>query len=185
MRFFPAAVLFVALLSLASGADFRNAAWGMNPAQIKKLETAHLESENDFELVYSAEVDAQPLLIVYHFSNGVLSNAEYRFTTVHREPEKYVSDYEGLQLQLQNKYGPPASNEKFCDDEFYSAYPHRWGTAIAVGKMRLLSVWNTPALRLSHGMYLMPGGTVGHVVEYNPISPDKNGFGGKALLGVL
>jgi hypothetical protein len=179
-----AGLLLSAILSL-NAADFRNATWGMTAAQVKKAETSHLEESSDDQLDFSAVLDSQPVLISYYFENGALVGGGYRFTQEHRETQKYIEDYQGLQEQLVKKYGAPASENRLCDDPFYSDYPRRWGTAVVVGKMTLSSSWNTPKLVLTHSMRVLPGGNVGHEVQYHPAAPARSSFGGKELLGAL
>jgi hypothetical protein len=166
-------------------ADFRGASWGMTVDQVKKTEKIHLDSEENSQLVYSTVISGQPTLVTYYFSNGSLSSASYRFTKDHRLTEEYVDDYKSLQSQLEKKYGAPTSNNRYCDDAFYSEYPERWGTAVVVGKMRFLSVWNGTRLTVTHGMRALPGGTVEHDVEYSPTIAPKNAFGSQELLGAL
>lgn len=167
--------LLIFVLLGASGvlcaADFRNATWGMTAEQVKKTEELKPKRADATEILYETHLGAQPVNIRYIFDrDGKLSNARYEFTQQYRESERYIFAYELLQNQLIRKYGAPAQEFMRCDDPFYADFPRRWGTGIVVGKLTKESGWNTSRLVVHHSIRALPGGQVGHVVEYSPVA---------------
>lgn len=166
-RFFILGMMCVA--AGLQAADFRNVSWGASLDNVKEAEGQKPMEWSDTELLFNSNLGKQPVNIRYSFVDGKLSTARYEFTQQYRESERYVFAYEVLQTQLIRKYGQPASERVICEDSFYMDYPRRWGTGIVVGKLTKESNWNTPKMTVRHWMRALPGGNVGHVVEYAPL----------------
>lgn len=141
----------------------------MTPEQVKKTEDLKPVKANSEEIFYETTLGAQPVNIRYNFVEGKLLNARYEFTQQYRQSERYVFAYDLLQAQLTRKYGTPAQEALRCDDPFYADFPRRWGTGIVVGKLSKEARWNAGRLAVHHWMRALPGGQVGHVVEYAPV----------------
>jgi len=166
-------------------ADFRNVSWGMVPSAVKRAETAKLVEEHEGELVYNTSLGGVAVAVRYNFSSGRLARSRYEFVKQYRESEKYVEAYEALQAQLVKKYGEPVLREVRCDDTFYRDFPGRWGTGIVVGKLSEEAVWRVGAMDVRHEMRALPGGTVGHFVEYRPYVVPRGELQNAEVYGAL
>jgi hypothetical protein len=179
------ALIASALYAADRPADFRAVNWGMSVADVKKAEAAKLQEEKDGELIFETHIAGEPVVIHYRFDAGKLASAEYDFVQQYRETERYVEAFDVLQNQLEKKYGAPLANVQRCDDSFYADYPRRWGTGIVVGKLTRDANWKREKLLISHSIRALPGGIVGHAVEYQPARDIRSDLQSAEILGAL
>lgn len=183
-RFSPSVAKIISLAALAflgtaaalPAADFRNLSWGMSRAEVKKHETAKLEDNKATEMVFSCNMNGQPVVLRYYFKADKLTHAEYTFAKQYRESEKYIQAYDDLQNQLVQKYGAPACQAQRCSDSFYADFPKRWGTGVVVGKLTREALWRDEARVVRHSLRALPGGAVGHVLSYEPAQKSVSEF---------
>jgi len=172
-------LFFVFILAVAAmaasifAADFRNASWGMTPDQVKEVEEAELTKELPERLIFATEIAGLEMNISYIFKDEKLSSARYELTGKYRNAKDYNIAYNDMQKQLQKKYGDPITENLQCKDNFYTDYPHRWGTGIVVGKLRRTSSWQSEDVYVRHTIGAYPGGSVAHWIEYLPMMESK------------
>ena len=176
----------VSVISSLNAADFRGLNWGADIKAVEKNEKTKPVEQYNAEIVYSIKLGEEPVNVFYRFDDkGKLISGGYQFSRQYRESEKYTLAYDALQDVLTKKYGKPANVVLNCDDDFYSSYPHRWGTGIVVGKLTRQSDWVKEKVVVTHRIASLPGGTVGHVVEYSQRKSSGGEYDNAAILGAL
>lgn len=168
-----------------NAADFRSVNWGMSRQMVQKTETGKLLGEVEGDLIYQIKLGDQDVYIAYGFEDEKLVRARYEFSEHYRESQKYMEAFEALQAQLVRKYGQPLSTLVRCNDPFYMDNPSRWGTGVVVGKLSREANWRQPLVNIRHTMRALPGGLVGHAVEYSPAQKTANELESSAIFGAL
>ncbi len=108
-RMITGAMLFLltaAVIAAERKPDFRQASWGMTPAEVKKAETRAeaVSGSPPGELWYrDSLIGAYPARVLYEFAQGKLVRGAYLLSGPRRP-----ADYDYLQNLLIAKYGPPA-----------------------------------------------------------------------------
>jgi hypothetical protein len=128
--------------------DFRNARWGMSPAQVKAGEKSQLVSEGRDTLVYKAVLSELACSIVYVFTTGGLAAASYIVEQPHADPARFLKDYENLKAYLQPIYGQMISEQNLWKNDMYKDNPEAWGFAISIGFLNRKAVWKGKRSRI-------------------------------------
>lgn len=96
---------------LAEVTHFRDTKWGMTKAQVKAIETTHIDEDKGNTLVYLDNVAGFETEIVYTFLDGKLSQGVYYFVMDNfKDYGKYIENYNRLKLLLEKKYKTPQSD---------------------------------------------------------------------------
>ncbi len=106
--------------------DFRNVSWGMSFDDVKKYEDATLiredNSENATSLIYGdVSVMNHPARILYIFSNGKLSSAEYILDVTEEHDYQINNEFFDIADGITSKYGDPEKESLiiYCNDKIY------------------------------------------------------------------
>jgi hypothetical protein len=147
--------------------SFRKTKWGMSKSQVKGAEVGKILRDDDV-LAYKANVAGFDTLIAYIFVDNKLVRAKYVFIEQHSNPNAYISDYSTIQKILNKKYGDPADDKTYWQNDLYKDDNQEWGMAISVGHLSKYSNWkvsNTKVwLSLNGDNY-----KINHSVEYSSV----------------
>lgn len=106
--------------------DFRNVSWGMSFDDVKKYEDATLiredNSENATSLIYGdVSVMNHPARILYIFSNGKLSSADYILDVTEEQDYQINNEFFDIADGITAKYGDPEKESLiiYCNDKMY------------------------------------------------------------------
>lgn len=122
------------------GYDFKKTNWGMTREEVFALEGTPAETGKTddaiawFAYYYTnvADIDA---ILSYFFCDDGLYKARYIFNEEHSNNDLYLSDYHRIRKLLDEKYGPPLSEEEvwYCNENKQALYEDSKGDAIALG----------------------------------------------------
>jgi hypothetical protein len=148
----------VSMLSAQSDQkDFRKTTWGMNSSQIISSEGKQPKDQNTSGslqcLVYLDEIANLHCNVLYVIAYDKLVHGVYEITETHTNDTDYLSDYNKLKEALLNKYGKPVKDIIDWKDGLYKSDPPHWGTAVAVGHMRMFSFWETPRTKITLALF--------------------------------
>lgn len=130
---------------------FRGVKWGMSEAQVQRAERPDEPTYFDEELmIFSNEVNGQPVEIYYTFTEGRLSQAEYRFDWREVILEDQVASYVAYREQLIAEYGQPLD----ADYRVWTAYDEEFAAdsdanQIYYHRMKYLTEWQTKESRIT------------------------------------
>jgi hypothetical protein len=129
--------------------DFRNSKWGMGIDKVKETEESPVlyEGWNDVDdatvLNYKEKVFLYECHITFLFDDNKLFQGRYVFEPENEEDSLYLHDFEKITEALITKYGDPAEEKKQWSDSLYMLKEYKWGTAVRMGKLSYISVWET------------------------------------------
>jgi hypothetical protein len=137
--------------------DFRQTTWGMNSSQIIASEGKQPEDQKASGslqyLVYLDEIANLHCHVLYVLAYDKLVHGMYQITETHTNNTDYLSDYNKLKEALLNKYGTPVKDIIDWKDDLYKSDPPHWGTAVAVGHMRMFTFWKTPRTEITLALF--------------------------------
>ncbi len=58
-------------------------------------------------------------VVVYFFTNNLLTGARYYFTESHSNDNDYIYDYNSMKELLTKKYGEPTTDDDWWKDDLY------------------------------------------------------------------
>jgi hypothetical protein len=189
MKFPPYFFLSLTLsISLASGADFRAATWGMTTAQVLATEPNPPSSvrENNGEVM--VEYDSIKLAgmhgaVVYIFADDKLTRAKYVLEAKHDNLNDCVSDYHAVEPLLRKTFGEPTGQRAVWEDdslqeerksyldqdrstpESILASDRLVGLAISLGHLKLYTEWGEGRTKVLHALTGVDG-RITHQIDY-------------------
>ncbi len=122
---------------------FRDVVWGDSIEDVKKYEKATFIGEQESNLVYEGQLMGYDCSITYSFEQGKLYNGGYLITDIYSSAGQYISAYESIKEEINQKYGTPIEDEIIeLEDESlidmagapraleygYTTYRARWKT---------------------------------------------------------
>lgn len=124
--------------------DFRKTTWGMTMEEVKAVETATpYGDESDDVLMFLGEISELECVIVYFFTNNLLTGGRYYFTEKHSNDNDYLSDYETMKELLSKKYGKPSTDDEYWKDDLYKDDYSSWGFAVSYGHYVRYAGWES------------------------------------------
>lgn len=124
--------------------DFRKTFWGMSKEEVKSSETATPYGEkSDYTLMYLSNISDLDCVIVYFFTNNLLTGGRYYFTEKHSNDNDYLSDYENMKELLSKKYGTPSTDNEYWKDDLYKDDYSSWGFAVSYGHYVRYAGWES------------------------------------------
>jgi hypothetical protein len=127
---------------IEEGFDFRKTNWGMSMEEVSKAETATPYGDpSDDVLMFLGNISELDCVIVYFFTNDLLTGGRYFFTEEHSNKNDYISDYENMKELLSKKYGEPTDDEDYWKKDLYKDdYQYR-GMAVSMGHYVKYADW--------------------------------------------
>ena len=95
-------------------------------------------------LVYQTEVIGKGVLLEYLFGDNQLFRTRYYLRANHIIDKEYVQDYRDFQKIISSKYGSPKQDLMKWHRGRESKSDGRIGTAVSIGHLQLISVWESP-----------------------------------------
>lgn len=123
---------------------FRNSRWGMNQAQVVRLEGSpnHRENSGGLDIFqYPQKVLNMDCMIGYVFADNKLAKAKYSFIAKFEDNNQYVREYEKIRDILVQKYGKPEAEMNLWRDKMYQDDRSYWGLAVSRGHCEFNSQW--------------------------------------------
>ncbi len=133
---------------------FRKTWWGMTLKEVVASEGIRPRMLDDNIMIYATVWKNRPAEITYYFDRGLLGMAEYSISEPGMRIQDYLDLYNGLRLQMIDRYGKPA-----LDDYSRSGF-----SKVAIGNSHVfkqsptlwnrLSNWELPEIETEILLYL-------------------------------
>lgn len=91
--------------------------------------------------MFTGKISELDCVIVYFFTNDLLTGARYFFTEKHSNNNDYLYDYDGMKELLTKKYGVPKSDDDYWKNDLYKDDYSQWGFAISYGHYVKYATW--------------------------------------------
>ncbi|UCE42922.1 MAG: hypothetical protein JSV17_08230 [Candidatus Aminicenantes bacterium] len=124
--------------------NFRNTRWGMDKAQVVRIEgyPNHRENSGGLDIIqYSQKILNMDCMIGYVFAYNKLAKAKYSFLAKYKDKNQYIHSFEKIKNILQQKYGKPKSEKVLWHDKRYQGDHSNWGLALSQGHLEFSSLW--------------------------------------------
>ncbi|QEN05205.1 hypothetical protein EW093_10935 [Thiospirochaeta perfilievii] len=110
--------------------------------EVASIETMEkLESGSDKVLMFNGNISGLDCVIVYFFTNDLLTGGRYYFTEKHSNKNDYLIDFNNMEELLTKKYGEPTEEDDFWKNDLYKDdYQYR-GMAISMGHYVKYATW--------------------------------------------
>jgi hypothetical protein len=131
------------------GFDVRKAHWGMTKEAVKKSEILQLLTDAQDRIEYRIMLIGIQSRIVYKFSNGALSGAEYRIEQDDVNPARFYDDFANLKEYLRKLYGIPVADNKIWENDIYKGDERNWGFAISLGFLACTTEWQNATTKIA------------------------------------
>ncbi len=136
--------------------NFRNTSWGMNKAQVVRLEgsPALRENADGLDIIqYPEQILDMDCMIGYVFADNKLAKARYSFLIKHADKDQYFQDYQKIKDILIQKYGSPESEKTLWHERKYRDDHSNWGLALSLGHLEFDSLWLDAETEIELRMY--------------------------------
>ena len=189
------------LASQKPAPDFRNAIWGMSPAQVIATEPdqpAETRQENG-EVIIKYDPARTPELsgrLIYIFANDKLVRAKYVSNAEHSDLNDFIVDFRTVEPMLLEKYGKPANERAVWENDLYQQerLPYldqdralasdilpsdqNVGLSISLGYLRLYTQRSSSRTKVNHTL-TGENHRITHQIEYRSV--ELEGFENKLL----
>jgi hypothetical protein len=135
---------------------FRNARWGMNRAQVVRIEGSPNRHENSGGLdiiQYPQKILNMDCMVGYVFANNQLAKAKYSFLAQFEDKNQYIQSYKQIKDILIQKYGRPVAERVLWQDKYYQDNRSNWGLAISLGHLEFNSYWRDSETEIQLRVY--------------------------------
>lgn len=123
---------------------FRNTYWGMNKAQVARIEGNPDQRDNSGGLAviqYSKKISDMDCMIGYVFADNKLAKAKYSFIAKYEDKNQYIHNYKKIRDILVKKYGNAEAEKTLWQNKTYKDERSNWGLALSLGHLELNSLW--------------------------------------------
>ena len=123
---------------------FRNTYWGMNVAQVARIEGHPDQRDNSGGLdviQYSKKISNMDCMIGYVFADNKLAKAKYSFMAKYEDKNQYIHNYKKIKDILVKKYGNAEAEKTLWQNKTYKDDRSNWGLALSLGHLELNSLW--------------------------------------------
>jgi hypothetical protein len=127
-----------------SKTNFRNTRWGMNKAQVVRIEGSPDQHENSggMDIIqYPQRILNMDCMIGYVFAYNRLAKAKYSFFADYQDKNEYIHSYEKIRNVLIQNYGKPLDEKAVWQDRQYQNDRSNWGLALSLGHTEFNSLW--------------------------------------------
>ena len=136
--------------------NFRNTRWGMNRAQVVRIEGSpdYHENSGGLDIIqYPQKVLNMDCMIGYVFAHNKLAKAKYSFIARFENKNQYISSYNKIKDILIQKYGRPEADRILWQDKYYQNNRSNWGLAISLGHLEFNTVWRDSETEIQFRAY--------------------------------
>lgn len=123
---------------------FRSTRWGMNQAQVVRLEGSpnYRENSGGLDIIqYPQTILDMDCMIGYVFADNKLAKAKYSFLANYEDKNQYIREYEKIRDILVQKYGKPEAERILWQDKQHEDSQSNWGLALSLGHCEFNSQW--------------------------------------------
>lgn len=123
---------------------FRNTYWGMNKAQVARIEGNPDQRDNSGGLdviQYSKKISDMDCMIGYVFADNKLAKAKYSFMAKYEDKNQYIQNYKKIRDNLVKKYGNAEAEKTLWQNKTYKNDRSSWGLALSLGHLEFNSLW--------------------------------------------
>jgi hypothetical protein len=123
---------------------FRNTYWGMNQAQVVRIEGSPDQMDNSDGLAviqYAKKISNMDCMVGYVFADNKLARAKYSFLARYDDKNQYIHNYNRIKDILLAKYGDSENERILWKDKTYQDDRSDWGRAIGLGHLEFNSLW--------------------------------------------
>ena len=147
-------------IELPENPTFRNTVWGMDREIVEQIEKGEIYDEYDNMItLYNtvvADYSARPF---YCFDgDNKLWRAGYTFDAAKYYSSKNlcISKYEAIVRALTEKYGE-YEDKTWWGSDLYKDKPNKWDTALTIGDVEFVALWQTPDTEIWVKLYYDDG----------------------------
>lgn len=136
--------------------NFRNTRWGMNKAQVVRIEGSpnHHERSGGLDIIqYPQKILNMDCMIGYVFAHNRLTKAKYSFLANYEDKNQYIHSYEKIRDILIQKYGKPEAEKALWQDKQYQDDRSNWGLALSQGHFEVSSHWKDSETEIQLRVY--------------------------------
>ncbi len=136
--------------------NFRNTRWGMNKAQVVRIEGSPIQRENSGGLdiiQYPQKILNMDCMIGYVFAYNKLAKAKYSFFANYEDKNQYIHSYEKIRDILARKYGKSEAEKVLWQDKQYQDDRLNWGLALSLGHLEFSSLWKDSETEIQLRVY--------------------------------
>jgi hypothetical protein len=124
--------------------NFRNTYWGMNKAQVVRMEGRPDQQDNSGGLAviqYAKKISDMDCMIGYVFADNQLAKAKYSFLAKYEDKNQYIRSYKKIKDVLVEKYGNADAEKVLWQNKTYKDDRSNWGLALSLGHLEVNSLW--------------------------------------------
>ena len=192
MRVARCGIAAVLVFTASAQTDFRQAIWGMTPAQVRASETNRPNRERESNREILLEYDAirfgtLSARLIYIFAANKLVRAKYIFSAVHDDPNEFIADYRTIEPVLIESHGKPTSARAIWEDDSTQDEPKSYldqdratpasilpsdplvGLAVSLGHLRLYTEWSKTRTTILHALSSNNRNII-HQLEYRGVA---------------
>lgn len=139
-----------------SKTNFRNTRWGMNKAQVVRIEGSpnHRENSGGLDIIqYPQMILNMDCMIGYVFAYNKLAKAKYSFLANYEDKNQYIHSYKKIKDILIQKYGKSEAEKVLWQDKQYQNDRSNWGLALSLGHLEFSSLWKDSKTEIQLRMY--------------------------------
>ena len=136
--------------------NFRNTHWGMNRAQVVRIEgrPVHHDRSGGLDIIqYPQKILNMDCMIGYVFAHNKLAKAKYSFLANFEDKNRYIQSYEKIRDILTQKYGKPEAEKAYWQDKQYQNDRSNWGLALSRGHFEIRSHWKDSETEIQLRVY--------------------------------
>ncbi len=133
--------------------NFRNTTWGMTTAQVLESEKSKPEHQTDKLIAYRDTISGLNTLVLYNFTNGILTHARYGIVEPHSDPNLYINDFNSLEALLNEKYGNPSEEKVIWNNEKYKMDSSMHGIAVGLGHIFQYTTWQKKTTQIQLALF--------------------------------
>ncbi len=139
-----------------SKTNFRDTRWGMNKAQVVRIEGSpdYLENSGGLDIIqYPQKIMNMDCMIGYVFAENKLAKAKYSFLANHKDSNQYILEFEKIRDILTQKYGKPEDEKTLWQNTVYQNDRSKWGLALSQGHLEMNAFWQDSETEIELRLY--------------------------------
>ena len=140
------AILCTVTVSLSFSQDFRKSSWGDSMEKVKAAEGnkewEDVQTDEDFQTAIASEgnIGGLEAWIVFYFVEDKLFAGSYMFSEEHSDDNSFISDFDFIDENLQEKYGSKKVERDWTVDTWKDSRDY-WGFALKQGELSIYTEW--------------------------------------------
>jgi len=136
--------------------NFRNTYWGMNKAQVVRIEGRPDQQDDSGSLViiqYAEKISDMDCMIGYVFADNKLAWAKFSFLGKYTDKNQYIYNYRKIKDILVEEHGKAEDEKTLWQDSLYEDDRPNWGLALSLGHLEFNSLWKDSDTEIQLRLY--------------------------------